>query len=563
MQSEVWDRINNRRFRRRKVLGGAAALTAGAAGAMLVGCGDDDDGGDSTPTTSGTSQSTSTATASATGTQAAAKPRGEIKMALVTLGDQSSDPHKQNAGNNLPIINSCFEQFSRMDLNGKLIPAIGSSFEESADHLTYTIKINPKAKFWDGTSVTAEDAVWSYERWQATKPVDTYGAQAAGIIDSVTSTDASTVVVKVKKPSTLRMRWAGAFAPQGWNIASKAYYDKVGEDAFRKIPMATGPYKVIANEAQAFVELEAIEGHWALQPQIAKIRMELVPEQATRIARIQTGEAAFADGVLGPQLSTLEGDSKIQVYQSEATAKATVYFHSPDQAPYNDVRFRKALGMLIDQDAIVKTLFQGKGVSAPSAHMWTIMDEYDKAKFPAQAYNVEEARKLLGEAGLSGGTKVIINSYDSSSVQLIPDTIVAVANMWKKEKIDVEIVATEAGAYFEKFRAKTVGNLATLGSGASTNGEAVLNTFYANPAGYGSPVPQALQDQIKAIGQEFDENKHKELVQAAYKKIIDEQWSITFPYSNSVWAVRKDKIKEWKTLPGNAYPGTFYTMVPA
>ncbi len=560
MESEVWGRINAR-VGRRRLLAGGAALGTGAAAMMVVGCGDDDSTKTATSSPAGGGSTANTAAAATTTT--VSKPTGAIKMALVTLGDQSSDPARQNAGNNLPIINSCFEQFARVDGAGKLVPALASSFEESADHLQLTFKLNPKARFWDGTKVTAEDAAWSYQRWIAQKPLDTYAGQAAPLIDSVTTPDESTVVVKLKKPSVLRMRWAGAFAPQGWNIASKAYYDKVGEDSFKKIPMATGPYKITANEPQAFVELEAIENHWAIQAQIAKIRIELVPEQATRIARIQTGEAAFADGVLGPQLSTLEGDSKIKVYESAATAKATVYFHSPDQAPYNDPRFRKALGMLIDQKTIIKSLFQNHGTEAPSAHIFTITEEYDKNVFPAQALNIDEARKLLAQAGLTGGTKVKISGYDSSSVQLIPDTIVAVANMWKKEKIDVEIVQTEAGAYFEKYRAKTVGDIAVLGSSAGTNGEASLLTFYASPAAYGAPIPQAIQDKIKAIGGEFDEAKHKQLVQDAYKQIIDEAWSITFPYSNSIWAVRKDKIKDWKPLPGNAYPATFYTMVLA
>jgi peptide/nickel transport system substrate-binding protein len=181
---------------------------------MLVGCGDDDNGGTSATATSPAAGSPSAAP-SAPGTPVAVKPRGELKMALVTLGDQSSDPHKQNAGNNLPIINSCFEQFSRVGPDGKLVPALAKSIEESADHTTLTVKLDPAAKFWDGTSVTAEDAVWSYQRWVATKPADTYAQQAINVIDSVTATDTSTVVVKFKAPNTLRMRWAGAFAPQG------------------------------------------------------------------------------------------------------------------------------------------------------------------------------------------------------------------------------------------------------------------------------------------------------------------------------------------------------------
>jgi ABC-type transport system substrate-binding protein len=262
-------------------------------------------------------------------------------------------------------------------------------------------------------------------------------------------------------------------------------------------------------------------------------------------------------------LDTISGDKSLKVYESEATAKATVYFHSPDQAPYNDVRFRKALGMLIDQDTIIKTLFQGHGAAAPSPHMFPLYDMYDKTKFPAQKFDQAAARQLLSDAGLSGGVKIKINGYDSSSVQLIPDTIVAVQNMWAKEKIDATINMVEAGAYFTAYRAKTLTDLATLGSGSGTDGEASLNTFYANPKGYGAPIPQSIQDEILALGQEFDEAKHLAKGQAIYQEIIDGQWSITFPWSNSIWAVRTDAVKDWKVFPGNAYPASFYTMVPA
>src|SRR5205823_9868493 len=110
---------------------------------------------------------------------------------------------------------------------------------------------------------------------------------------------------------------------------------------------------------------------------------------------------------------------------------------------------------------------------------------------------------------------------------------------------------------------KTVGDIAVLGSGAGTSGESTLLTFYASPASYGAPVPMDLQNDIKALSQEFDLAKQLAKEQAIYRRIIDEAWSITFPFGNSVWAVRKDKVKSWQVLPGNAYPATFYTMVPA
>jgi len=186
MDSEVWRRYQRRRVSRRGVIGGGAALGASA---LLAACGGSNNNaasnnsGKSATTAAATSGSTAAAgaaTRAATAAGAAttvaataavaAKPRGELKMALVTLGDQSSDPHKQNAGNNLPIINSCFEQFSRVALDGKLVPALAAKIEEAPDHTQLTFTLRPDAKFWDGTPVTAEDAVWSFQRWTSQKP---------------------------------------------------------------------------------------------------------------------------------------------------------------------------------------------------------------------------------------------------------------------------------------------------------------------------------------------------------------------------------------------------------
>jgi peptide/nickel transport system substrate-binding protein len=576
VKDDLWQRLTGSRVGRRKLIGRGAAAGAGLAGLALVGCGDDDDDDDATATetaestgttvitTTATSEETTTATGTATAapTSGAVAPTGEVNMALVTLGDQSSDPHVQNAGNNLPIINSCFEQFSRIDLDGSLIPALAESFEESEDHLTFTATIRSNATFWDGTPVTAEDAAWSYERWTTMETPDTYAAQAVTLIEKVEAPDSQTVLVTMKAPSTLRMRWAGAFAPQGWNIASRAYYETVGDDEFRAHPMATGPFKLIENETQAFVDLEAYPDHYEIVPQVAKIHMELVPEQTTRVARIQTGEADFIDGILGPTLPELESEDGVQLYESEATAKATIYFHSPDVTPYSDQRFRQALGMLIDQQAIIDSLFQGKGSVAPQAHIFPNTIGYDPAIIPPQEHDPEAAAALLEEAGLTGAS-IKVWSYDSSSAPKIPDSVIAAQNMWADGGIQAEIEQVEAGAYFERYRAKDLGHVPVLGSGSNTSLEALLRTFYLNSAAYGTLTPQDLSDDIVALGSEFDEEAHTQKALDIFARIVEESWSITFPYGNSVWAVRTDAVSAWTPLPGNAYPGTFYTMVPA
>ncbi|TIW86944.1 MAG: ABC transporter substrate-binding protein, partial [Mesorhizobium sp.] len=74
------------------------------------------------------------------------------------------DPHKQTAFSSLRLLELIYEPLVRVDASLQIIPAVATSWEFSMDGKALTFKLDPKAKFQDGTALTSADVKASFER---------------------------------------------------------------------------------------------------------------------------------------------------------------------------------------------------------------------------------------------------------------------------------------------------------------------------------------------------------------------------------------------------------------
>jgi ABC-type transport system substrate-binding protein len=79
--------------------------------------------------------------------------------------------------------------------------------------------------------------------------------------------------------------------PPFFPIVSKTYFDKVGwQEAGRK-PVGTGPFKFVEHKLGEYVKLEANESYWNGAPRAKTIIVRGIPEEATRVALLQTARS--------------------------------------------------------------------------------------------------------------------------------------------------------------------------------------------------------------------------------------------------------------------------------
>jgi len=109
----------------------------------------------------------------------------------------------------------------------------------------------------------------------------------------------------------------------------------------------------------SFIKLEATEKHWRDGvPRYKYMSYFIIPEETTQIAMLRTGEADIAlisrkavKEVLSAGLNVITKDSSTVIHFSP-----NMQWTSP---VFSDVRFRKALNLAIDKEAIIKNIFAG------------------------------------------------------------------------------------------------------------------------------------------------------------------------------------------------------------
>lgn len=135
------------------------------------------------------------------------------------------------------------------------------------------------------------------------------------------------------------------------------YYKQVGSAGFRAAPVGTGPYKVDNIQAGRSITVVTNPSYWGTKPKTGQITFTYSPDQAQRLALVQSGAADIGVDITPAQARAAVA-AKLKVLRVATTLKLVMFAFSK-QPPLNNINLRKAITMAIDRDAIVKGIFQG------------------------------------------------------------------------------------------------------------------------------------------------------------------------------------------------------------
>jgi ABC-type transport system substrate-binding protein len=125
----------------------------------------------------------------------------------------SLDPAFDYDFNTSPVVQQMVEGLQKFDANNKVVPNIAETIT-NPDPLTYLYKIRKDVTFWDGSSVTIDDVIFSMERVKDPKTASYVGWMYQNV-KSITKLDAQTVKVTLSKPDAL---WQYVGATTGASI---------------------------------------------------------------------------------------------------------------------------------------------------------------------------------------------------------------------------------------------------------------------------------------------------------------------------------------------------------
>ncbi|MHA7984636.1 ABC transporter substrate-binding protein [Rathayibacter sp. CAU 1779] len=382
-------------FSRRTLLRWSGAVAAAATiGTTLAAC------------TGPASTAGSGATKTASGA-AYSGPSGDITAVVGYGNNQSWDPSQTASAFTMAANRHIYEGLVTTDLvTGKASPALGTALPSDTGATTWKFSLRKGAKFHDGTDVTADDVVFSFER--VLDPSTLMNEFFAGWLASVDKVDDSTVELKLNYPFPL-----GVQRLELAKIMPKhAYTDWTAVATGTGQIIGSGPYKVTQNNLGTNTQFAAFTDYnGSLKPNFSTMNWFSITDPNALIAKVLSGAAIVTDNVPTNNVSSISG-AGMKVGEAKGMDNIFMMFNT-GQKPFDDVRVRQALFYAIDVQKLIKVGLNGYGDQPQS-----FLPEQSGFKPASTVYkhNLSKAKQLLKDAGVDSGLKINILATNTSYV---------------------------------------------------------------------------------------------------------------------------------------------------
>ena len=361
---------------------------------------------------------------------------------------QSLDPHKIEGVPESNVNRDLFEGLLVTDVEGHPAPGVAEKWENK-DFKVWTFHLRKDAKWSDGTPVTAEDFVYSWQRLANPNTASPYASylqygHIANIDDiiagkkpvtdlGVKAIDANTFEVTLSEPVPYFYK---LLVHPSVSPVPKSAVEKFGEKWTQPANIVTnGAYKLkdwVVNERMV---LERNPQYWDnAKTVINQVTYLPISSEVTDVNRYRSGEIDMTYNNMPIELfQKLKKEIPKEVHVDPYLC--TYYYEINNQkAPFTDVRVRTALKLALDRDIIVnKVKNQGDLPAYSYTPPYTDgmkLVEPEWFKWSQEKRN-EEAKKLLAEAGYTADKPLTFNLLYNTS-DLHKKLAIAVASIWKK-----------------------------------------------------------------------------------------------------------------------------------
>src|SRR5260370_408133 len=221
----------------------------------------------------------------------AQSPAGEVAVpSRVTLAPTWFDPSTAPAQiTPFGVLYAIHDALVRPLPGQKMGASLAESWTESPDGLVYEFRLRRGLKFHNGDPITADDAKWSFERYQ--------GAGAREFrarVRQVEVVDPTVIRFRLKEPWPDFMTFYGTTATAAGIVLPRKYVEQVGADGFRQRPVGAGPYKFVSQRPGIDITFEAFPGYWRHAPYVKRLTMKSVPDTTSRLTMLKSADTDSA-----------------------------------------------------------------------------------------------------------------------------------------------------------------------------------------------------------------------------------------------------------------------------
>lgn len=363
---------------------------------------------------------------------------------------QTIDPRRSTGVPESTVQNQIFEGLCARDGNGNPVPGVAEKWDISADGLKYTFYLRENAKWSNGDPVTAQDFEFAWKTTLSPELGSEYAEQLYylknGAAYNKKNASADQVGVKALNDRTLEVTLEKPTAYFLSLLAFHTYYPvhkKTVESnpnwaADVKTIIGNGPFKMTAWTHNSKIELVKNDKYWdAAKVKLDRLDLILSDSNTTVLSMYENNQVDVVEEPVPPvaEIPRLKKENKIKVYPYLGT-----YFYefNTKKAPFDNPKVRKAFALAIDRETLISTVTK---IEEKPALGWVptgLNDAKSGEEFRKvggdlfKDKNIEEAKKLLAEAGYPDGKGLPAVTLLFNTNERHKAIAEAIQEMWKK-----------------------------------------------------------------------------------------------------------------------------------
>ncbi len=362
------------------------------------------------------------------------------------------DPADHRNRESETVIRNMFDGLVTRDTRSGVHMQLAESMDWT-DDTTLDIKLRQDVKFHDGSQMTADDVVYTFERVIKEDQIEypeVHSSPRKGLIaplESIEKTGDYTVVMHFSSP------YPPAFQMLvHQQIVPKAYLEEVGTKGFVEHPIGTGPFKFVsASDGLDEIVMVKFDDYYGGSPDLAPVAaacvdqviFRVIPEASTRVAALLAKEVQIIETVPSDLVGRLNEDNSVAVKTAPGTQPKWIELNV-NQPPFDDVRVRQALNYALDKNLIIQEIYNGRAIALPGPlSPYNNFVNKDLQPYP---YDLEKAQQLLEDAGWMDTNDDGIVDKDGQPLSFTIDTLEehrnlaeAVANLFQEAGIDASV----------------------------------------------------------------------------------------------------------------------------
>ncbi|MBD8495170.1 ABC transporter substrate-binding protein [Pseudomonas syringae] len=347
------------------------------------------------------------------------------------------------------------------------VPALATSWDISADGLTYTFHLREGVKFHSNKAFTpsrdfnADDVLFTFNRmlkadhpFRVAYPAEFPYFTGMGLDKKIRSVEKTGPLTVVFTLNTVDAAFIQNLAMSFASILSAEYAEQLTASGkprdINQQPIGTGPFTFQRYQKDAQIRYKGNPDYWAPeQVKLDQLIFAINTDASVRLQKLRKNECQVTLHPRPADVPGLKADPQLQVIESPGYNLGYIAYNVR-HAPLDNLQVRQALDMAVNKQAIIDAVYQGAGQKAVNAmppSQWSYDTSIQDAPF-----NPDKARELLRAAGVKEGTELnlwampVQRPYNPNA-RLMAEMLQA---DWAKVGLKVKIVSYEWGEYLKR-----------------------------------------------------------------------------------------------------------------